>query len=263
MVNGAPAAGNGIDGTKDASANSGKDAARPAAADATIVDGVPALPADTIAASRGAKPNGPVPDRETPAGHADEQTSVDDWPAYSFGAPPSAPAAVGADAAESAIKPSGGDASRTAPSSMGPSSTGLSGTGLSSSGPSETGPLGTGSSGRPSSSVPPASADSPSVSTAAFAWEMPDLPPNSPSSPARTFLRSGTTGKGSAAPRAASPVSPDKTEAGMAAAGMAAAAEDPVTMRVSGQKGQKKGKSKRSARQAHLTVARVEPWSVM
>jgi hypothetical protein len=246
-----------------AKSNGGKDAVRPAAADATIVDGVPALPADTIAASRGTKPNGPVPDRETPAGQADEQTSVDDSPAYGFGAPPSAPAAAGADAAESPIKLSGDDASRTGPS----------GTGLSSSGSSETGPLGTGSSGRPSSSVPPASADSPSVSTAAFAWEMPDPPPNSPSSPARTFLPSGTIGKGSAAPKAASPASPDKTEAGkaaadmaaagMAAAGMAAAAEDPVTMRVSGQKGQKKRQSKRSARQAHLTVARVEPWSVM
>jgi len=273
VVNGAPAAGNGTDGTKDASANGGKDAARPAAADATIVDGVPALPADTIGASRGTKPKGSVPDRETSAGQADEQTSVDDSPAYSFGAPPAALAAAAADAAESAIKPSGDDASRTAPSSTELSGTGLSSSRLSSSrlsssGSSGTGPSDTGSSGHPWSSVPPASAEPPSVSTAAFAWEMPDPPPNSPSSPARTFLRSGTIGKGSAAPTAAPPASPAKpspgeTEAGKAAAGKAAAAEGPVTMRVSGQKKGQKGQSKRSARQAHLTVARVEPWSVM
>ena len=101
------------------------------------------------------------------------------------------------------------------------------------------------------------------MSPAAFAWEMPDPPPNSPSSPARTFLRSGTTGKGSAAPKAtpsSSSASPGKAEAAKAAAaGKAAAAEGPVTMRNAPRKGQ----SKRSARQAHLTIARVEPWSVM
>ena len=74
-ANGAPAAGNGIDGTKDASANGGRDAvpngspaakdARPA--DATIADGVPALPADTIGASRSSRPKDPDPDRETSA----------------------------------------------------------------------------------------------------------------------------------------------------------------------------------------------------
>ena len=45
----------------------------------------------------------------------------------------------------------------------------------------------------------------------------------------------------------------------MAGAGKTAAGNGPVTMRNSAQK----GKSKRTARQAHLTVARVEPWSVM
>ena len=78
---------------------------------------------------------------------------------------------------------------------------------------------------------------------------MPDPPPNSPSSPARTFLRSGTTEQGSAAPKAASSVTPGKTALGAG----------PVTMRNTPQKRQ----SKRSARQAHLTIARVEPWSVM
>ncbi len=123
--NGAPAAGNGIDGAKDASANGGKDAgsngnpaardaAFPAAADATIADGVPALPADSIGAARGTKPKGHDPDRETPASKAGEQSGVDDPPAYSFGPPPSAPArpaTAAADPAESAVKPSGDDVS--------------------------------------------------------------------------------------------------------------------------------------------------------
>jgi len=264
-ANGAPAAEN---GTKDASANGGKDAvpngspaatakdaAFPAAADATIADGVPALPADTIGTAR-SRTKGPDPDRETSASKAGEQAPVDDSPAFSFGSPPSAsarPAAAATDPAESAVKPSGDDASRTAPSRTAPSSTG----------PSSTGPSGAAPSGRPSSGAPPTSAEPPSVSPAAFAWEMPDPPPNSPSSPARTFLRSGTTGKGSAAPQPASSANPGKTNPGKTSPDRTEAGEGPVTMRIAPQKPQKKGQSKRSARQAHLTIARVEPWSVM
>ena len=98
------------------------------------------------------------------------------------------------------------------------------------------------------------------MSPAAFAWEMPDPPSNSPSSPARTFLRSGTTGKGSAAPQAAASASPGKTSPDETEAGKLAMGEGPATVRTAPHK---KGQSKRSARQAHLTVARVEPWSVM
>ena len=244
-ANGAPAARNGIDGTKDVSANGGKDAGSngsPAVADATIADGVPALPADTIGASRGSRPKESDRDWETPPSKAAEQSSADDSPAFSFGAPPSAAAwsaSAAADPAESAAKPSGDDASPTASS----------GTGLSGTGPSRTAP-----SGRPSPNVSAAPAESPFVSPAAFAWEMPDPPPNSPSSPARTFLRSGTTEQAAAVATAASSASPGKTGAGKTAAG-----EGPVTMRNTPQK----GRSKRSARQAHLTIARVEPWSVM
>jgi Transmembrane domain of unknown function (DUF3566) len=244
-ANGAPAAGNGIDGTKDASANGGKDAVShgsPAAADATIADGIPALPADTIGASRGSRPKESDRDWETAPSKAAEQSSADDSPAFSFGAPPSAvawPASAAADPAESAAKPSGDDTSPTAPSGTVPSGTG----------PSLTAP-----SGRTSPNVSAAPAEPPSVSPAAFAWEMPDPPPNSPSSPARTFLRSGTTEKAAAVATAASSANPGKTEAAKTAAG-----EGPVTMRNTPQK----GKSKRSARQAHLTIARVEPWSVM
>ncbi len=262
-ASGAPAAGNGI----EASANGGKDAvpngsaaatdaAFPGAVDATIADGVPAFPADTIGSARGTKPKGPAPDREAPSSQAGEQAPVNDPPAYSFGSPPFAQtrsATGGAGPAESAVPPSGGDASPLAPSRTAPSEPA----------PSGTGP---GSSGRPLPGIAPAPAEPPAVSPAAFAWEMPDPPPNSPSSPARTFLRSGTTGKDSAEPKATPPsaapasASPGKAEAAKAAAaGKAAATEGPVTMRNAPRKGQ----SKRSVRQAHLTVARVEPWSVM
>ena len=93
---------------------------------------------------------------------------------------------------------------------------------------------------------------------------MPDPPPNSPSSPARTFLRSGTSTKASEAPKAAgAPADPGKTGAGKTGAGKTAAGEGPVTLRNAGPTKAPKGRSKRTARQAHLTIARVEPWSVM
>ncbi len=255
-ANGAPAAGNGIDGAKDA--------AFPAA---TIADGVPAMPADSIGTARGTKPKGNDPARETTASKAGEQSPVADPPALSFEPPPLAsarPAPAAADPAGSTVKPLEDDASpsvfspsvfsRTAPSSVGPSGAGSSGAA-----PSEW----------PSSSVPPTPAEPPSVSPAAFAWEMPDPPPNSPSSPARSFLRSGTTGRDTAAATAAaaslgktSPASPataSPATTGAARTGAGEAAAGPVTMR----NAPRKRKSKRNARQAHLTIARVEPWSVM
>ena len=103
-------------GGKDAVSNGS-----PAAADATIADGVPALPADTIGASRGSRPKESDRDWETPPSKAAEQSSADDSPAFSFGAPPSAAAwsaSAAADPAESAAKPSGDDASPTAPSRL-------------------------------------------------------------------------------------------------------------------------------------------------
>jgi len=268
-ANGAPATGNGIEGTsaKDALPNgslaaAAKDTARPAAADATIADGVPALPADTIGASRSSRPKGPDPDRETSASKVADQPPAYDSSAFSFSPPPSAPArpaTAAADPAESGAKPSGADTSTTAPPRTAPPRTAPPGgvsSGRSSSG---TALSGTAPSGRPSSSVPPALADPPSVSPAAFAWEMPDPPADSPSSPARTFLRSGTSAQDSAAPKAAPPKAAPPANPGKTGAGETAAGEGPVTLRNTAQKGQ----SKRTARQAHLTVARVEPWSVM
>ena len=83
-ANGAPTARNGIEGTKDASANGSPAATAQntglSVADATIADGMPALPADTIGASRSSRPNGPDPDRETSASKVAEQPPADDSP---------------------------------------------------------------------------------------------------------------------------------------------------------------------------------------
>jgi hypothetical protein len=97
-----------------------------------------------------------------------------------------------------------------------------------------------------------ASADPPSVSPAAFAWEVPDPPPNSRSSPARAFLRSGTAAPSPPAPQAGSSTGPGKPMAG----------EKPGPARGAAAR-KTSAQTKRTARQAHLTVARVEPWSVM
>src|SRR5580693_5765060 len=91
-------------------------------------------------------------------------------------------------------------------------------------------------------------ASEPTVSAASFVWEAPDPEPTSPTSPARNFLRSSTTAKTSAPPRTP-PVS-------VAPAKASPAGEPPGGTR-------HKASSKRSSRQAHLTIARVEPWSVM
>jgi Transmembrane domain of unknown function (DUF3566) len=144
----------------------------------------------------------------------------------SFGSPATAPATPAVEdptiayPAESAAKPAGDDPA---------------------------GPL---SSRTVSSGTVPASG---SVSPAAFAWGMPDPPPNSRSSPARTFLRSGTTAKNPPAPQAGPTASP----------GQPAAGENPAPARGAAARKTSGAQSKRTARQAHLTVARVEPWSVM
>jgi hypothetical protein len=220
---------------RDAKANgtpAAKEPARPAPADATVVDGIPALPADTVGSSRGTKPREPEP------------------AAASFGPPPSAPAKpaledpVIAYPAETAAKPSGETPA-------------------------------------PATAAAPLAAEAPSMPPAAFAWEMPDPPADSPSSPARAFLRSGFTAKKPAP--APAPASPAARTAPPAPAGPPAQAQGrgpakggPITLGQSRsglakggtgpkgqQKAQQKAPSRKSARQAHLTIARVEPWSVM
>jgi hypothetical protein len=114
-------------------------------------------------------------------------------------------------------------------------------------------PPGDGAFGAPASSGPPADETSaapaaepeaPGVSAAAFDWDPPETAATSPSSPARNFLRSSAARAISGARKPATTVGP------------AAAARAPSLG------AQPKG-LKRSARQAHLTVARIEPWSVM
>jgi hypothetical protein len=244
---------------QDAPANGvSKDGARRAAVDETVVDGVPALPADTIGPSRSAKSKAADPRPGDPP-------AASDSPVLSFGPPPHAQAAVEdrtiANPAESAGRPPADDP--VAPAAAAPAP---------------------GSGGAPSSGAAPQAGswrapDSP-LSPAAFAWEMPDPPPSSPSSPARTFLRSGTTSKEPAAPTAGPAA---------AAAGVGAAARSPASsagpavtgapaqkgaarsgpalkgpaLKGSAQRAQKAQQKRTAARQAHLTIARVEPWSVM
>ena len=221
------------------------DNARPAVDD-TIVDGVPALPADTIGSSRAARSKGPDAE-QAPAGEKDqppEDHSPAPSSALSFAPPPSAqPKPVFEDqtvgySPTPAVTP-GSDSLATsgAPSSAGSAAL-------------------TGSAGLTGSAASagdrPAQAESPSVSPAAFAWEMPDPPAHSPSSPARAFLRSGTSARNS----------PPPVTGPLPGGSGKAAAESPAASRGAAHK-VTATPPKRTARQAHLTVARVEPWSVM
>ena len=98
---------------------------------------------------------------------------------------------------------------------------------------------------------PPGDPEPSTVSAAAFVWDPPEPAPTSPASPARNFLRSSANAKAQAPPRTP-PVSVGPAQAGAAASGAALT-----------RGARSKGSAGRSARQAHLTIARVEPWSVM
>jgi hypothetical protein len=107
---------------------------------------------------------------------------------------------------------------------------------------------GTGSAADLPSAQAASSTEPGTVSAAAFVWDAPEPAPTSPSSPARNFLRSNANSKTTVPPRpAAVSVNPGKAQGSQ---GPAAGARP-------------KASAKRSARQAHLTIARVEPWSVM
>ena len=219
--------------------------------DDTVTDGTAAGGVSPNGASAGGKDDAPVnggPTAATKDRARPGDTAVDGIPALpadTIGPPPSAPAV--AYPAESAAKPAGDDPAGTVSSGTGPSGTVPSGAASGSGPASRAGSASTVSSAAPAGSRP-ASAEPPSVSPAAFAWEMPDPPPQSPSSPARTFLRSGTAAKDPPAPLAG----PGKPTAG----------ERPGKARGGAPKASV-AQPKRTARQAHLTVARVEPWSVM
>jgi hypothetical protein len=237
--NGTPAG-----GREDATANgTATDKARPAADD-TVVDGVPALPADTIGSSRAARSKGsdaeqaPAGEKgQPPAGHSPAQSPAQSS-ALSFGSLPSAQPRPAVEDPAVAYSP----APAMKPGSDDPVAPGS--------------PSSPGSAASPGSGAPavdrPAQAEPPSVSTAAFAWEMPDPPAHSPSSPARTFLRSGTSAR----------KSPPPTTGPLPGGSGKAAPQSPAASRAAAAKATA-AQPKRTARQAHLTVARVEPWSVM
>jgi len=233
--NGTPAAGR----EEDPANGTVTDKARPAADD-TIVDGVPALPADTIGSSRAARSKRSDAEQD-PAGETDqlpEDHSPAQSPALSFAPPPSAQPKSAFEDPAIAYSP---------PPAVTPGRDGLATSGA----PSSAGSAAlTGSAA--SAGDRPAQGESPSVSPAAFAWEMPDTPAHSPSSPARALLRSGTSAR----------KSPPPTTGPVPGGSGKAAAESPAASRGAAHK-VTAAPPKRTARQAHLTVARVEPWSVM
>jgi Transmembrane domain of unknown function (DUF3566) len=193
-------------------------------------DDVPALPADTIGSARDPFAfSRPVSSPVSP--------SVDgDWTPAENGASPSAAEPVLGDPVSAAAEPTEPLVAET-------------GTGW----PIDTSMFETGSAaGDPS---PPQPADTePSVSAAAFVWNAPEPAPTSPSSPARNFLRSNANAKNSTKPR---------TPTVSVGPGQAQAGPGPAARARPGPSARPKPSSKRSARQAHLTIARVEPWSVM
>jgi hypothetical protein len=189
---------------------------------------VPALPADTIGMPRDSSSLGFSRSAAAPAApEADDWALGNDSLASSIATPEAEPAPA-EEEPPSISTGTGWPADGT-----------LFGAGV------ETG-VGTGVGTERSDPAPAASpASEPTVSAASFVWDTPDPEPTSPSSPARNFLRSSTTAKTSAPP----PVSVAPAKA--SPAGAAHASTRP------------KASSKRSSRQAHLTIARVEPWSVM
>jgi hypothetical protein len=188
-----------------------------------VADEVPALPADTIGMPRDS--SSLSFSRSVAAPVAPE--TGDDW-------------TLGDDGLASSIAP---EAEPAPPAEEPPSIS--TGTGW----PDDPTLFGTGIGTERSDPAPAASpASEPSVSAASFVWDVPDPEPTSPSSPARNFLRSSTNAKTSAPPRTP-PVS-------VAPGKASAAGVSPAGTRT-------KASSKRSSRQAHLTIARVEPWSVM
>ena len=239
--NGTAAAGD-IPVATDHAAQNGHDADGAAATTADY-DFVPALPADTIGLPRGSQPK-PAFTLDSDSTDFDEPSAAveaDHPMAFSFDRPVSAPVApaTGDWPAAGAREPAA-DGSTPAYPAADPFSLPIDRAAF-----------------RPvpaeqTATGPPDTM--PAVSAAAFNWEMPDPPPTSPSSPARTFLRS--TGSpptaGPPPPMPAPPVRPATT----------VPTRPPTPASAPPRPATPKGSSQRPARQAHLTVARVEPWSV-
>ena len=95
-----------------------------------------------------------------------------------------------------------------------------------------------------------ASPEPSTVSAAAFVWDPPEPSSSSSSSSSRDFLRASASATTSPPPRTPPViVNPPRGRPGQGGASAPGA--------------RPKRSAKRSARQAHLTIARVEPWSVM
>jgi hypothetical protein len=213
---------------------------------------VPAMPADSIGMPRGSQRKVPAAaqDRES---HDDDEpvaSTADDTMVFTFDRPVSAPVAPAADdwAAADYGQPSPQDAYAANMAAD------LFGT------PVDRASFRSAPAEQPAPSpapdtVPPA----PAVSAATFAWEMPDPPPTSSSSPARAFLRSAGTVRNPSERPPPGPFGPPPPAGGPGAAPTAPQAPPRAP---SARPATPKGSSQRPARQAHLTVARVEPWSV-
>jgi Transmembrane domain of unknown function (DUF3566) len=202
----------------------GKNSPAGTGTDTAVADPPPALPADSIGPTR----DSPTLTFSRPVS-APVSPAADDWMPSGAGEPPPADSRTGdasAPAKPNSASPASSSESTAEPSGQDPSPT------------------------APSSTAPSSTEPSPkAVSAAAFAWETPEPPPVPQSSPARNFVRPGGNAKTAAATGAAAAASPAKTPADQAA--------EPARGKPS------KRSAKRQARQAHLTVARVEPWSVM
>ena len=247
-ANGAAKNGTATDGaaTKDVpAAHNGHDADGTVAAAPDDYDSVPALPADTIGLPRGGQPKSAFAPNQGPADFDEPLAPADDGlpMAFSFDRPVSAPVAPAAGdwTAASAGEPAAGDPD-PADTAADPFSLPIDRAAF-----------------RPVSEQPAPSAappDMPAVSAAAFNWEMPDPPPTSPSSPARAYLRSAGSPPPPPGPppMPAPPIRPATTVPPRPQ--IPAAAPSPQLPATP------KGSSQRAPRQAHLTVARVEPWSV-
>jgi Transmembrane domain of unknown function (DUF3566) len=203
--------------------------------DAAVED-VPALPADTIGSPRDSSTFSQSAPAATDA--ADDRLPADN------GTPSPAAETIPAEA-----EPAPADTGTGWPAPSAPFDSGT------------TAERSAGDSAPADSPQPSRSPEPGTVSAAAFVWDPPEPAPTSPSSPARNFLRSRAGAKASDPPREpAVSVSPAKEPAAHAAPSAASA---PVAGDAAGAGTRSKRSSRRSARQAHLTIARVEPWSVM
>jgi len=198
--------------------------------DGATGNGVPGLPADSVGPARdSAAASGSATSTEASAAPASAgaASSEADSAKPADPGPASAPAGPAANGAASATRGSGRPSDATSP-------------GIASS--AARAPAASGTSPAEGSSAASDAAPA-AASAASFVWDSAES--SSTSSPARNFLRSSVAKASAASKRAVTAV-------------------DPGASSQSGSAGhQPPGPAKRSARQAHLTVARIEPWSVM